>query len=138
MKNWLQDMNDRFRRFMIGRYGSDELARCTLTVSLVFFVLSFFVGRGLLYILGLAGLIYTYFRMFSKDYAKRRAENAWFLEKTGTLRKSFRIQKRRFEERKEFHYFKCPNCSQQVRVPRGKGHIRITCPKCRTQFDKTT
>ena len=31
---------------------------------------------------------------------------------------------------KEHKYFTCPNCKTVCRVPRGKGKIVITCPKC--------
>ena len=34
--------------------------------------------------------------------------------------------------------FVCPTCKQKLRVPRGKGKISITCPKCATSFIKKT
>lgn len=33
---------------------------------------------------------------------------------------------------------KCPNCDSKLRVPRNKGKISITCPKCSTSFEKDT
>ncbi|MCD7981014.1 MAG: zinc-ribbon domain-containing protein [Clostridiales bacterium] len=42
------------------------------------------------------------------------------------------------EQRKIYKFYMCPHCSQKVRVPKGKGRIEITCPKCRTTFIKTT
>jgi hypothetical protein len=127
---WLQT-------FMTGRYGVDDLSKFTLGLTLVFVVLSFLFGGGLFFLLGVAGLVLTYFRMLSRDFAKRSAENAKFLSMTEGIRKKFRIMKKRFDGRKDYRFFKCPDCGQEVRVPKGRGRIRITCPKCKAQFDRT-
>jgi transcription elongation factor Elf1 len=74
--------------------------------------------------------------MFSRNIPKRYAEDQKFLSVTGGVRKFFRIRKKRFEDRGEYRHFTCPKCGQDVRVPKGKGHVRITCPKCRTSFEK--
>ena len=39
---------------------------------------------------------------------------------------------------RQHRYFDCPKCHQMVRVPRGKGKISITCPRCREKFVKKT
>ena len=130
-------MRERFARFMAGRYGNDQLNRFLSIVTLILLVISLFTIRFLFWIaLGL--LIYTYFRMLSRNIAARSAENEGFLNKTGGIRRKFRISRNRFSQRKTYAFFKCPSCHQEVRVPKGKGHIMITCPKCRTEFDKTT
>ena len=49
---------------------------------------------------------------------------------------SFGQLQQRFALRKTYRYFSCPHCRQQVRVPKGRGKISITCPKCGTQFIK--
>lgn len=137
MKDFFRRMNDRYRQFMVGRYGTDDLSKFLLALALVLLVLSIFVRGSVLYLLALACLALTYYRMLSRDYAKRSDENRKFNSMTADVRKNLRIQKRRFKERKDYRFYKCPSCGQEVRVPRGKGHIRITCPKCRTQFDRT-
>ena len=137
MSDFRNRINDKIRNFMVGRYGTDDLSKFLLVATAVFLILSLFLGGGIFYLLGLACLVWSYVRILSRDYARRSAENAKFLGMTASLRKTARIQKRRFAERKDYRFFKCPECSQEVRVPRGKGHIRITCPKCRTQFDRT-
>ncbi len=32
----------------------------------------------------------------------------------------------------------CPNCGAKCLVPAGKGHVKITCPKCQHQFNEVT
>ena len=141
-------MRDRFRQFMYGRYGMDQLNRFLSMLSLVVLVVSMFVRKPVLDIIVLVLLALCYFRMFSKNISKRYAENAKFLRMTSKVlgrffrRNVYGYQKRRFdfkaywEQRKIYRFFACPGCGQKVRVPRGKGKICITCPKCRTEFIK--
>ncbi len=49
-----------------------------------------------------------------------------------------RIKKERKESKKLYKYYKCPKCKTELRVPRGKGKIKIKCPKCQEQFIKRT
>jgi uncharacterized paraquat-inducible protein A len=75
--------------------------------------------------------------MLSRNYAKRAAENDWYLRKTEKVRRFIRIRQRRFADRKTYKHFTCPGCGQDIRVPKGKGHVRISCPKCHHTFEKT-
>lgn len=129
--NWL-------RRFMVGRYGPDELSFAFLFLFAVIWILSLFFPSQIWFYVELVLLVLCYFRMFSKNIFKRSQENARFLRYYDPVR--FRVQhmKKRFQDRKTHKYFKCPNCSQELRVPKGKGEITITCPKCKTKFDKRT
>ena len=136
-------MRNRFNRFMQGRYGIDQLGKCTITVSAVCIVLSILLGRwfrlsSILNMIGFAGLIYTYYRMFSRNYAKRSAENRKYLEETASLRRKIGKQKYMMNERKTNHIYSCPNCKQKIRIPKGKGRIEISCPKCGTKFVKVS
>lgn len=47
-------------------------------------------------------------------------------------------EKQHAQERKHFKFFKCPACHQKIRVPKGKGRIEITCPRCGEKFVKKT
>ena len=131
-------MRERIARFMAGRYGTDTYNRFIMAVAIVVIILSLFVGRGLLYYAALGLIIYGYYRMLSRNIAARYQENERFLKRTEKIRRLLRINRMKIEQRGAYSFFKCPGCGQQVRVPRGRGHIRITCPKCRHEFEKTT
>lgn len=132
-------MKEKFIRFMQGRYGSygqDSLNKFLLTGALAAMVLSLFTGWDILYLFALAALVYTYFRIFSKNYTKRYAENQIFLKSTEGIRRFFSTQKNVMGQRKTHHIYKCPSCGQKIRVPRGKGKVAVRCPKCSTEFIK--
>ncbi|MDD4850829.1 MAG: hypothetical protein PHO10_09065 [Gemmiger sp.] len=128
MKAW-------FQRFMSGRYGNDQFSSFLCVTSLVLLLLGMFVS-GILYYLGLGLLVYCYFRMLSRNLQKRRAENQWYLQRRAVVTGWFSKYKTRFSQRATYRYFRCPRCHQEIRVPRGRGKISISCPKCGTQFIK--
>ena len=129
-------MREKFQRFMAGRYGVDELSKFLNIVLLVLLILSIFIRSGILYLLALGILIYSYFRMFSKNISKRYEENQKFVNFRYRSVVKWNNFKKRFAQRKEYRFYHCPQCKQTVRVPRGRGKICITCPKCRTEFVK--
>lgn len=128
-------MRERFRRFMIGRYGGDQLGSFLSAAALVLFVLGLF-GHKVFYYLGLGVLVWSYFRMFSRNLTARRAENQWYLGKRAVVQRQAAQWRQRFALRRTYRYFRCPRCQQELRVPRGRGRISISCPKCGTQFVK--
>ena len=128
-------------RFMQGRYGVDAFARFTMGVALVLIILSVFFGSrsrtgALLDTLGLLVILYTYYRMLSRDIGKRSRENQKYLSVTSGIRQRFFREKNIMQQRKEYHIYSCPGCKQKIRIPRGKGKIEIECPKCHTKFIK--
>ncbi len=136
MKNFLYRIQEGLRRFMVGRYGTDQLNRFLTTLVFIFIILGIFIRGPVLPILEIAGLGTVYYRMMSRNFVQRGLENRKFLALTDGARKTLRIEKRKIEDRNTYRYFKCPFCGQEVRVPKGRGHIRITCPKCHGSFDK--
>lgn len=128
-------MKEKFYRFMQGRYGSDQLNRFLMILVMVFLVLSIFID-GPFYLLALAGIIYTYFRMFSKNIYKRSAENTAYLKYEYKVKQWWATLKRDMKQRKTHHIYRCPSCKQKIRIPRGKGKIEIRCPKCSHTFIK--
>lgn len=139
MESRLLKMFQRFRnwfsRFMYGRYGSDSLNRTLSGVSLALLILAMF-GLRPLYWIALLLLFICYFRMFSYNREKRYAENIAYCKAVQQFRTQLSRRKKRFSERKIYCYYRCPRCRQELRVPRGRGRIEITCPKCRAQFVK--
>ena len=130
---WLKQAGVRFlntmRRFMDGRYGHDRLNMTMLVVGCVLCFVQIFVPSGvgvILTILSEALLILSLLRCFSRNTYKRYNENRKFL-----------LLIDRIKDRTH-RYFACPKCRQTVRVPKGKGKIAITCPKCREKFIKKT
>ena len=137
-------MKERLRRFMEGRYGADELNKfltiCGWVLLLLGFVLSGIDSRGaliagsVLVTLSWAFLILSLFRTLSKKTSQRASENYKYFVYKNRFLGWFRRLKSRWQDRKVHRYFRCPQCRATVRVPKGKGKIRITCPKCRHQF----
>lgn len=134
-------MRERFQRFMIGRYGVDSLGKFLTGFLFFLIILSFFrfenpVVLMVINVALFATVIYSYFRMFSRNYAKRSMENQRYLNMTRGIRNWFEKTKRRANARRNYKYFSCPKCGKKVRVPRGHGKIMVTCPECRTEFIK--
>lgn len=132
-------VKEKLIRFMQGRYGvygPDLLNKTLLGSAMVLMVLSLFVRWRWIYWVMLAFLFYSYFRMFSKNCTKRYAENQAFMKHTAQIRVFFGQQKNMMRQRKTHHIYKCPNCGQKIRIPRGKGKIAVRCPKCSTEFIK--
>lgn len=126
----------KFQQFMYGRYGGDKFSLFLVAVAIVFS----FLG-GLFWPLSLVAdvlLIYTIFRMFSRNYTARQREYAVFMKVWGPVENWFRFQTRRFKERKTYKYFHCPTCKQRLRAPRGRGKIQVTCQNCHNVFQTKT
>lgn len=129
-------MKEKFQRFMVGRYGFDDLSRIFLGITLALMVVSLFTKNQFLYLAALVILIYCYYRTFSRNIAKRKRENQKFCNFRYQRAVKWNKFKERRKQKKIYRFYKCPQCSQAVRVPRGRGKICITCPKCQTEFIK--
>lgn len=131
-------MRRKLEQFMQGRYGMDQFGRTLFWATMICLIVSMIFGGRIWYTLGLVLIVYSYFRMFSRNYAKRYAENQKYLQLTAGIRGKFVKFKREQAQRKTHHIYRCPDCKQKIRVPRGKGRIAITCPKCCTEFIKNS
>lgn len=130
IRQFFQRLGYAFRNFMVGRYGTDKLNTAILCTGLAVCVISAFFNNPQINLLMTAvsyGLMFwALFRTFSRNTYKRYQENRKFLQFFDRLKD------------REHRYFDCPKCRQVVRVPRGKGKIAITCPKCKERFVKKT
>lgn len=152
----------KLQQFMYGRNGADELAFASIILSVIISVISMFFGRiywlyMVFRLITIALIVYAFFRMFSRNVESRRAENARFTSFIDRIRSkrnnnqnnnsayssygynydynNKKAQKVKYkEEKKLYKYFKCPRCNTKLRVPKGKGRLTITCPKCRNTF----
>ena len=128
------------QRFMYGRYGMDQLNIALLLVYLVLYLISGLFRSHTLRLLSFLCLITVTVRFFSRradQLDRRRAENDQFLELAGPMIHRYNVNKCRRRD-KDHSYFKCPNCGQQLRVPKGKGKISITCRSCGASFEEKT
>ena len=128
-------MREKMQRFMWGRYGMDRLNQILMFFAFVCLFFSFF-GSGIFYIFATAAMFYAYFRMFSRNVSKRTKENNWYLKQERKVKGFFTKGKKEFGQRKLYHIYRCPNCKQKIRVPRGKGKIAISCRKCGNEYIK--
>ncbi len=129
-------MREKLRRFMIGRYGTDGLNQFLSIASLVLLLIAIVSRVSLFTWLGVALLVFCYYRTFSRNISKRTEENYKFYTLKDRVSSKFRSWKEQWANRKVYHYYRCPQCRQKLRVPRGRGRIQISCPRCGTQFIK--
>lgn len=129
-----------------GRYGVDKLGNVLIISACVISLVNMFIRQdvvtAVLSGVSLALIGIAAYRMFSRDIARRQSElykylnfenrvRAWFAR----LRGGARGKRSEFEERRRYKYLSCPQCMQRLRVPRGKGRIRVTCTKCGNRFE---
>ena len=131
----MNSLKNKFARFMQGRYGVDHLSRDLIWIVFGVLILNIFLKSSLLRYVPILLLIFMYFRMFSKNYSKRYNENRIYTNFKATLGKPFKKTFRKIKDFRKYKYLTCPNCKQQLRVPRGKKEILVTCKRCRTKFD---
>lgn len=128
---------ERLQRFLYGRYGTDKLSIAILVAGLLLSL----IGSLLFWpitLLADALYIWALFRTFSRNIPARQKEYAAFLRFWTPAENWLRIRKQRFSQRKEYKYFKCPSCHQELRAPRGRGKIEVTCQKCHNVFRTKT
>lgn len=138
MRQWLQKMMYKFSVFMRGRYGLDEFGRFLIYTALVLTILSYLPFLRVLSLVSLFFFCYYLFRVFSKDHTARRNELTKYFVWSDKFKKSVRISKAKWRDRKTHRYYKCKNCGALMRVPKNKGEIEITCPRCRARTTKKT
>ena len=134
ISSWFRQFSARLsaglRSFMAGRYGTDRLNMVILCAGLFCSLLSVWVkavpANIIFWALSYGLMIWAIFRTLSRNTYRRYQENRKFLQFFTRLKDRLN------------RYFDCPKCRQLVRVPRGKGKIAITCPRCKEKFIRKT
>ncbi len=126
-------MREKIQRFMYGRYGMDRLNQVLMYGAFGCLIFSLF-GIGTCYLLATVALFCAYFRMFSRNVRQRTQENQWYLRQEMKVKGFLKRGTDTFRRNKAYHIYKCPQCGQKLRVPRGKGKIAISCKKCGNEF----
>lgn len=129
-------LKEKFRRFMAGRYGTDSFNQFLNILVLALLVINMIFKLRLFFYLAVAAWCYELYRMFSRNIPARTAENYKYYTLKNKASAYLRTRKARFAGMKQYRYYTCPKCRQKLRVPRGRGRIQISCPRCNTQFIK--
>lgn len=134
-------MRNFLRKLMYGRYGYDQLNLFLLILCLICWILCTFLKNNtvssIFSVLGYALILFSLFRSLSRNYDRRRSENNHFLSVINPVTRVIR-QKRAQTCDRDHKYFRCPNCGQLLRAPKGKGKISVSCRNCGASFQKKT
>lgn len=132
-------MRQRIARFMMGRNGQDQLNMFLLVCCVVLIVLGAVIGGGLGSLLNLLSMVLlglSWFRLLSKNLLRRQSENSAYLRRRYRVTGWLRQLKTRWDQRRDYRFFNCPACHTTLRVPKGRGKIRIVCRKCGSSFTR--
>ncbi len=138
MRNLWGNFKNKLAYWMQGRYGNDELNNALYITFIVLWVITLITRKPIFYWIGLVALGYSLYRSFSRDHLKRSNERLWFLKKLEQIKKLPKQWKQRWEQRNTHKFYRCKQCGVTIRVPKGKGQIEITCPKCGHKFIERT
>lgn len=137
---WIERLlrwNAKIQKLLVGRYARmDQLNTTLMRGSLILLLLNLFLPTSIAFWLGVSLLLWLNCRFFSKRLYPRSNENTRYILKVQQLKKKLDFSKNKLKERKIYTFFKCPNCKQQLRAPKGKGKIKVTCSTCKEQFNK--
>lgn len=129
---------NRFRMFMMGRYGTDQLSMALLILGITLSFVAETLSSSIITLLSYIVFFICIYRIMSRDIALRSQENYKFLRIWSPINKTLQSKVNMLKGRKYYKYFKCPSCKQMIRAPKGKGKIAVTCPKCKNKFIKQT
>ena len=126
----------KLQEFMYGRYGGDTMNTVLLISGLVVSILGQLFNLTVLILIAYVFYGYSIIRILSKNIYARQKELYSFMKIWTPVQKWYKMRVMIWKDRKNYRYFKCPNCGQYLRAPKGRGKIEVTCQKCRKQFIK--
>ncbi|HPB16595.1 MAG: hypothetical protein WC554_07315 [Clostridia bacterium] len=127
----------KIREFFMNRYGMDSLNRALMVLYVIFLIISLITRQDIFIYISLGIAVYQVYRALSRNFTARAKENQVFIKFWNPIKRKYYSIKKKITD-KTHRYFKCPKCKTEIRVPKNKGKIRITCPKCSEQFIKNT
>ena len=133
LSRFLYESRQRTARFMAGRNGNDAFNRFLLVCDLLLLLLSALL-KGPFFLLAVALLGYISFRMLSRSVYKRQDENSRYLRAKYKVQSRLRLAGERWKQRRDYKFFVCPSCRATLRVPKGRGKIKIVCRTGGTSF----
>ena len=125
-------------KFMQGRCGIDSFGRFLLAVWLILALTNlWWFHSAVVGVIALLVALYHLFRFFSRNTVRRGRENARYYEAKQGLKKRVRRLVVRIRDRKKYHFFRCPKCRADIRMPRRSGTFEIRCRRCGAVFNKS-
>ncbi|MBQ3760654.1 MAG: hypothetical protein II875_01435 [Clostridia bacterium] len=132
----MNGFREKMMRFMAGRRGIDQFSLALYILGFVLYLLALILSLPVLSLLSTAVWIYGLFRGFSRNIAKREAENRWFMGWFGPIAVKIKQAHVRFKNRKIYLYYRCPKCKCWLKLPRNVGEKHVTCGHCGASFTK--
>ena len=137
MRDFLNKLRESHLRFMRSRYGGDQLGLVIVSFSLLCTLITWLTHWRWVSVVSLAALAIELWRMYSRDIPARARENQAYLDITEKPRSWIRRQRSKWANRKVKAYVRCPHCHAEFALPKGKGKLRATCPKCGKKSEHT-
>ena len=131
MSKW----QNRIYNFLYGRYGIDDLYRFNLVVYLILFIINIFLNSMILFGIEVLVIIWTFYRLLSKNIQQRKKENRFYLGIRNDIKKYFELIGRKWKDRNTHMYKKCIHCKIVLRLPLKKGIHTVKCPNCKKRFE---
>lgn len=137
MQQWLTNFAMKVQRFMMGRYGGDQLNMALLILSVMISLISGFVPMGwICTIVSTILIALVFFRMLSRNTSRRFKENYVFLKVWNPVKNWFQWLYLSVRYMKKNRYFLCPKCGRIACIPKKVGRVTITCKGCKHKYDK--
>lgn len=137
-RHFLTNLLNKYQRFMYGRYGNDELNFVLIALSLLLSLISNFDKLWFFYFISVVPIGVAVFRFLSRNTNARYNERLRFIAIISVLKNKYIKIRSRYRDRKTHKFFTCKKCKATLRLPKGKGKIKITCPKCGNTMIKKT
>ena len=130
----MESLKNKLIRFMVGRYGIDQLYYAGLFLALGMMMVNMMVNSTILMVISNGVILLMVLRGFSRNISRRRMENEKFMKLWNPVKKEGRILFRRIKEIRTNRYRKCPHCKKILKLPIKRGKHMVKCPECKESF----